>query len=205
MVFIFESFPKAWSHNSYKGCPPLQLSLSELRHHLFSLYGWPLQENDQLQRDCLGFIHPNHQHHPQHYPNHHPYQHQHSHLQAYPVLISRLLSFSCSLFESFQEIFSARIYRIFRYCFRPQLRLVPITIAHFIRKGKCEGEVNARLESLDVKQSKKVHLNIFALIDSDLNYFSLSLKQMRMLCNFWIDVLFLFNEPSDQKRKYSQR
>ena len=31
-----------------KGCPLARLSLSELRHHSFSLYGWPLQENDWL-------------------------------------------------------------------------------------------------------------------------------------------------------------
>ena len=41
--------PSHWSKlNSCKRCPPIQLSLSELRHLSFSLYGWPLQENDWL-------------------------------------------------------------------------------------------------------------------------------------------------------------
>ena len=42
-----------WSFDRLKGCPLAQLSLSELRHHSFSLYGWPLPENDRLHWGCL--------------------------------------------------------------------------------------------------------------------------------------------------------
>ena len=46
--------PSHWSKLRFcKGCPLAQLSLSELRHHSFSLYGWPLQENDRLHWCCL--------------------------------------------------------------------------------------------------------------------------------------------------------
>ena len=46
--------PSHWSKlKTCKGCPLAQLSLSELRHHSLSLYGWPLPENDWLHWGCL--------------------------------------------------------------------------------------------------------------------------------------------------------
>ena len=43
---------------SYKGCPRVRLSLSVLKHHSFSLYGWPLYENVWLQWGYLTTHHP---------------------------------------------------------------------------------------------------------------------------------------------------
>ena len=49
-----------WSKlHFYKGCPHVRLSLSELRHHSFSWYWWPLHENVWLQWGYLTTHHPN--------------------------------------------------------------------------------------------------------------------------------------------------